>query len=302
MLFRNLRLNLAVMMVVLLGVASHGRAADPSELPADATFIQIVLESSWVGVVIAVMSIWSVSVIIEHFWSIRRSTMVNEEEVTEVRELVERRQFKECIERVSKSKTMFGDVLTVGLRHGRHGFDAMQEAVEERAMAWRSRLFRRVEYLNIIGNISPLLGLLGTVLGMIESFGQMRSGAYGADNLAGGISLALVSTFLGLVVAIVSMLFFGICRNRVDSMTVAAHAAAVDILEYFRPAQLPMSPAAPGSAMAAAAQVSSAYGLGPISSGGAVAAAPPGTAPSGGPLRTGTSGLNPSGPVQLAEG
>ena len=64
--------------------------------------------------------------------------------------------------------TLVGDVLTIGLRHGRHGFDAMQEAVEERANAWRSRLFRRVEYLNIIGNIAPLMGLLGTVMGMIQ--------------------------------------------------------------------------------------------------------------------------------------
>jgi len=114
----------------------------------------------------------------------------------------------------------------------------MQEAVEERANAWRSRLFRRVEYLNIIGNIAPLLGLLGTVMGMIEAFGQMQAtkGAYGPEELAGGISLALVSTFMGLIVAIIAMFFFGVCRNRVDSMTVAAHAAVIDTLEYFRPA------------------------------------------------------------------
>jgi biopolymer transport protein ExbB len=109
--------------------------------------------------------------------------------------------------------------------------------VDEQAGAWSSRLFRRVEYLNIIGNLGPLMGLLGTVLGMIRAFSEMQAahGAYKPENLAGGISLALVNTFLGLAVAIVSLGFFGLCRNRVDAMTVAAHVAATDLLEYFRP-------------------------------------------------------------------
>lgn len=269
----------------MAGSTSTALAADavvPSE--KQETFFEIVLMgANWLGPVMAILSLWSVSIIFEHFWSIRRSTMVTEIEVRETRELVEKRLFKECIEKLSKSRTMFGDVLTVGLRHGRHGFDAMQESVEERAMAWRSRLFRRVEYLNILGNICPLLGLLGTVMGMIEAFQRMRSGAYGADNLAGGISLALVSTFMGLVVAIVSMLFFGICRNRVDSLTVAAHASAVDILEYFRPAQF--APGAPGSVPSVTQSP---------------AAMPQ---PIGAPLPRPVGGpMNTSGPVQLSEG
>lgn len=203
------------------------------------SFLDVVFEGfGWIGPFIVFLSIVATVIIIEHFWSIRWARMVNEEETKRTRDLIEARKFKECVESVATSRTMFGDVLTIGLRHGRHGFDAMQEAVEERANAWRSRLFRRVEYLNIIGNIAPLLGLLGTVMGMIQAFGQMQAtkGAYGPEELAGGISLALVSTFMGLIVAIVSMFFFGVCRNRVDSMTVAAHASVIDTLEYFRPA------------------------------------------------------------------
>jgi biopolymer transport protein ExbB len=203
------------------------------------SLLRIILTSAgWIGGVIGVMSIISVTVIIDHFLRIRRATMVPDSAVKTIREMIEARQFKECIDRVSSDKSMFADVLTVGLRHGRHGFDAMQEAASERANSWRSRLFRRVEYLNIIGNLCPLLGLLGTVLGMIQAFAKMNEthGAYGPEDLAGGISLALVSTFLGLIVAIVSLGFFGICRNRVDSFTVTAHAAVEDLLEYFRPA------------------------------------------------------------------
>lgn len=203
------------------------------------SFLDVVIQGyGWIGPIITALSIIVVGLIIEHFWTIRWSKMVNDTETKATRELIEARKFKECVEHVSGSKTMFGDVLTIGLRHGRHGFDAMQEAVAERAGAWRSRLFRRVEYLNIIGNIAPLLGLLGTVAGMIQAFKQMQAtqGAYGPEELAGGISIALVSTLMGLIVAILSLGLFGVCRNRVDSMTVAAHAAVIDVLEYFRPA------------------------------------------------------------------
>lgn len=245
---RSLR-HIAFFLIPVLGFVG-GVAAQDDATTSVATektvvvtsFLDVVIKGyGWIGPIITVLSITVVWLIIEHFWTIRWSKMVNESETRATRELIESRKFKECVERVAGSKTMFGDVLTIGLRHGRHGFDAMQEAVEERAGAWRSRLFRRVEYLNIIGNIAPLLGLLGTVAGMIEAFGQMQAtqGAYGPEELAGGISVALVSTLMGLIVAIMALGLFGVCRNRVDSMTVAAHAAVIDVLEYFRPAPTP---------------------------------------------------------------
>ncbi len=298
---RSHRLSLFAAVMTVGLVTSSIVAADPAGISGKDSFMDIVIMGSgWIGPVIGLMSLWSMSIIIEHFWSIRRSTMVIESEVKEMRDLVERRQFKGCIERVSKSKSMFGDVLTIGLRHGRHGFTAMQEAVEERAMAWRSRLFRRVEYLNIIGNITPLLGLLGTVMGMIAAFAKMRSGAYGADNLAGGISLALVSTFLGLIVAIISMLFFGICRNRVDSMTVAAHASAVDILEYFRPAQT--MALTNGGVASTATQSARTPQASPFFSPGSSPPSAPSPSEGASDSRPASDPLNPPGPIQLAEG
>ena len=222
---------------LMLVAASQAFAADEAGVEK-VSFLRILIHGAqWPGIFIVLMSLASVTIIIEHFWTIRRVTMFPENELEMTRRFIEDRKFKECVEYVCNGKSMFADVLTASLRHGRHGFDAMRAAADERASAWGSRLFRRVEYLNIIGNLSPLLGLLGTVLGMIEAFGAMQEahGAYKPENLAGGISLALVNTFLGLAVAIVSLGFFGLCRNRVDAMTVAAQAAVLDLLEYFRP-------------------------------------------------------------------
>lgn len=190
------------------------------------------------GYLIILMSFGVVTLIIEHFVSIRAATIVPGPEVEQARRMIEGRQFKECIEYVKGRKSLFADILANSLRHGRHGFEAMMEAADERLNARANELFRRVEYLNILGNLGPLLGLLGTVLGMIEAFGEMKAshGAYKPEDLAGGISMALVNTFLGLGVAIAGLGFFGVCRNRVDKLTTAAHAAVLDMLEYFRPA------------------------------------------------------------------
>jgi biopolymer transport protein ExbB len=93
---------------------------------------------------------------------------------------------------------------------------AVDEAVEERA----TKLFRRIEYLNVIGNVSPMIGLLGTVLGMIQAFNRIFAAGGGmpdAGKLAGDIAVALVTTFWGLIIAIPALTTFAIFRNRIDA-------------------------------------------------------------------------------------
>lgn len=179
-----------------------------------------------------------VALVVEHFVSVRRSTIGPTEQITRAREHIERRQFRDCLETLRGSRTFFAQVMTASLQHARHGFDAMHSALLEKSSELSSRMFRRVEYLNVIGNLGPLLGLLGTVWGMIEAFGSLGAGGgqAGAGDLAGGISKALVNTALGLALAIVGIGFYGLSRNRVDALTVGATVSALDLLEYFRPA------------------------------------------------------------------
>ncbi len=82
------------------------------------------------------------------------------------------------------------------------------------------RLLRRIEYLNVIGNVSPMIGLFGTVVGMIQAFARIYSAAGGmpeADKLAGDIAVALVTTFWGLLIAIPALSAFALFRNRIDT-------------------------------------------------------------------------------------
>lgn len=181
-------------------------------------------------------SIVAIALIIEHFITVRRSGIAPTDQVQRARQQIEARDFRECLDTLRKSRTFFAVVMAAAMQHARHGFEAMHEAALERSDVLSGRMFRKAEYLNILGNLGPLLGLLGTVWGMIEAFGELGAASGGGGQLAGGISKALVNTLLGLALAIVGIGFFGLCRNRIDALTKAGTENALDLLEYFRPA------------------------------------------------------------------
>jgi len=182
-------------------------------------------------------SVVVIAFIIEHFLTIRRAAIAPLDQVEKARDQIEARNFRDCLEGLRQSRTYFAQIMTAALQHARHGFEAMHEAALEKSGQISSRMFRKAEYLNIIGNLGPLLGLLGTVWGMIEAFGELGAGGgQGGSQLAGGISKALVNTLLGLSLAILGIGFYGLCRNRIEAQTVGATVDALDLLEYFRPA------------------------------------------------------------------
>lgn len=206
----------------------------------------------WPAYFILAGSLAVIALITEHFITIRRATIAPAEQVKRTRDLIEGRRFGDCLNNLRNSNTFFARVLTAALGHSRHGFDAMHEAALEKSHELSGRLFRKAEYLNMLGNLGPLMGLLGTVYGMIVAFHELGAGGgeAGAGQLARGISLALVNTLLGLFLAIVGLLFFGICRNRIDGLTVNATVQALDLLEYFRPVASPATISAAAAATA----------------------------------------------------
>jgi biopolymer transport protein ExbB len=109
--------------------------------------------------------------------------------------------------------------------------------MEDTAEARTARQARRIEHLNVIGNISPMMGLLGTVIGMLRCFNEISqvSGSIDPKQLAAGIFEALVTTCLGLIVAIPTLYFYAIFRNRLDELAGEASVAAEQILASFKP-------------------------------------------------------------------
>jgi len=167
----------------------------------------------------------------------QRKSMAPEGVIDEAGELLRQGKFKEAIALTGSDTSFFSAILHAGLSEAGNGYGAMIRGLELAADEHTTLRLRRIEYLNVLGQISPMIGLFGTVYGMIMAFGAIvaMGGTPDPVALAGGIGTALVTTFWGLVVAIPALTGYAVIRNRIDAMATEATHAAEHIINQFRP-------------------------------------------------------------------
>ena len=176
-------------------------------------------------------SVVAVALIIERLITLRRSKILPDGLLEKV--VVELRQggaTPEMINRVALSSPL-GRVFAAGLRNVRSSRDVMKESIEETGRAVTHDLERFLTTLGTIASISPLMGLFGTIVGMIEIFGSQAPGGSNPQQLAQGISIALYNTGFGLVIAIPSMIFWRHFRATVDSLVIEMGQQAIRLVE-----------------------------------------------------------------------
>ena len=188
---------------------------------------------------IGILSVIGTALIIQGFIKARRTVVMPESTTNYIREMIVQKQFKELLEFTETDPSFISRALNPALKRA-PSFPAMKEAMETSIGEQTADEFRRIEYLNIIGNLGPLLGLLGTVLGMIDSFQAMSEARGQADPtvLAAGISKALAHTFLGLMLALPCLAAFGVLRTLVDRLTVQGAMLAEELLLMTKPQEL----------------------------------------------------------------
>src|SRR4051812_34896373 len=198
----------------------------------------ILAHPDFVSFTIALLSITALTFIIQGFIKIRRGALIPEASTNHIRDLIGRREFKELIDFTETDPSFVSRAVNPALKRA-PSFSSMKEAMETAIAEQTAEQFRRIEYLNIIGNLGPLLGLLGTVLGMIEAFQDLMAAGGDANpaKLAGGISTALCHTFLGLFLAVPCLAVFGIQRTMVDRLTTQGALIAEELLLLIKPAE-----------------------------------------------------------------
>ncbi len=237
--------------VTAQGAAAPSPAADAPESGSGAPGTWEILKAGGtVGIVIMLLSVAAVALVIEHVMTIRGSVLMPPSLAEEVRGLLSEGKLGPAVQRCRREPSFLAFVLEAGLTEADGGWPAVEKATEDATADQSARLFRKIEYLSVIGNIAPMLGLLGTVIGMIIAFQQVAGtgGAVQAADLATGIYKALVTTVEGLIVAIPSLAAFAVFRNRVDQLvaeTVYVTQHVFTPLKRARPSSSPRSPAAP---------------------------------------------------------
>lgn len=202
-----------------------------------------------IGLIIS-LSVVGMTLIMQGFIRNRESVFMPPATTETIRNMIQAKQFKELMEFTENDPSFVSQSLNPALKRA-PSFSSMKEAMETAIGEQTAQRFRGIEYLNIIGNLGPLLGLLGTVLGMILAFRAMNAAEGNASpaQLAGGIATALMHTFLGLALAVPCLACFGVLRTIVDRLTVRGALVAEELLLMIKPAEARQQPAgAPGPA------------------------------------------------------
>ncbi|MFY9327754.1 MAG: MotA/TolQ/ExbB proton channel family protein [Georgfuchsia sp.] len=176
-------------------------------------------------------SVIAVALIIERFAALRRSKIVPPGLLAGV--VNEYRQSGANEDRLKKleAHSPLGRIFAAGVRNAKNPREVMKESIEEAGRGVAHDLERFLTTLGTIASISPLMGLFGTVVGMIEIFGSSTAAGNNPQMLAHGISVALYNTGFGLIIAIPSMIFYRHFRALVDSMLVEMELQAIKLVE-----------------------------------------------------------------------
>jgi biopolymer transport protein ExbB len=194
--------------------------------------LELVQAGGWMMVPIILCSVIAAAITVERFWTLQPGRIAPRTLLAQVWGYVKKNELDRERLRDIRNGSSLGQIFAAGLGNARHGREIMKEAMEEEANVVMHELERYLTALGTIASVSPLLGLLGTVVGMIQAFTVlMAQGAGNANNLAGGISTALISTAGGLTVAIPALGFYRYFLRRVDDLIVTMEQEASKLVE-----------------------------------------------------------------------
>lgn len=229
-----------------------GTAAGSSQ-----SLLDMVRAAGWVGVLLVLLSFAGVALAINVFLALRHERLLPTPLRAQCLELAQRGRFMELLSITKAQDNLLARTVSAGLGEGRLGVEAVREGMAQQGEAEIMLLHQRVGYLALIAAVAPLLGLLGTVTGMIASFnvlGQSKS-APRPEQLASGIAEALITTCMGLLLAVPMLMLNAYLRNRVTRVGQELAATCEKLLRLMSAAVDTRQRATPASQPAETARV-----------------------------------------------
>ena len=182
---------------------------------------EIIKAGGWLMIPIVLCSIVAIAITVERYWALRLTKVMPKDQLPKVWLWIKNHELDSAKIKELKNGSLFGYILSSGLTASKHGREAMKDAIQEAGNHVAHEMEKFLSTLGTIAAIAPLLGLLGTVLGMIEVFTAiMVQGSGNTGVLAGGISQALITTAAGLSVAIPAVIFHRALTRRVDDLLI----------------------------------------------------------------------------------
>lgn len=216
-------------------------AADSGESKKSDNYLMWMFRSlGWFfSVVFALLSMTMVALIVINIVNLRRSQIVPEALVEDFGKLIDENRFQEAYECAKDNESLLGQALSTGLARMPSGYEKASQAMQDVTQAESMRLEHQLGYLALIGNLAPMIGLFGTVVGMIASFQAIASGgaAPSPQKLAEGIATALFTTELGLAIALPALAAYDILKNRLARFILDVAVVSESFMGRFSPSK-----------------------------------------------------------------
>lgn len=223
------------------GDAESGDADDSGESKKSDNYLMWMFRSlGWFfSVVFALLSMTMVALIVINIVNLRRSQIVPEALVEDFGKLIDENRFQEAYECAKDNESLLGQALSTGLARMPSGYEKASQAMQDVTQAESMRLEHQLGYLALIGNLAPMIGLFGTVVGMIASFQAIASGgaAPSPQKLAEGIATALFTTELGLAIALPALAAYDILKNRLARFILDVAVVSESFMGRFSPSK-----------------------------------------------------------------
>jgi biopolymer transport protein ExbB len=205
----------------------------------------IIQAAGWPIWFLLLASVIAVALIIERTISLRTPKIIPPTLLEQVVTVYQRQGVnEEILQRLAKDSPL-GAVLAAGLRNHKSSRYVMKEAIEEAGRAGAHEMERFLTTLGTIATASPLLGLFGTVIGMIEIFGSQAPGGTNPQQLAHGISVALYNTAFGIAISIPALIFYRHFKNKVDTFVVEMEQRASKLVDIVHGERMDFQPGQP---------------------------------------------------------
>ncbi len=228
----------------LLPLALMAQEAAEGGSGGSTSFLDIILNSGAIGIMIWLMifatSAATLGLIIDAFITIRVQKIMPPELVAAVRNALSEGDLGAALEACEATPGPLANILSAGFNNVTEGFDVIMDSVATAADIESEKLMQRVNFLNLCGAIAPMLGLMGTVTGMVDAFAGLASttGAAKAQMLALAISQALYTTAFGLVISVPAILAFTFVRNHASKIILNMESLTYDLVKVLRGAEV----------------------------------------------------------------
>ena len=218
-----------------------GNAGDAGDSKKSDNYLMWMLRSlGWFfSIIFAFLSITMVALVVINIVNLRRSQIVPENLVEDFGKLIDENRFQEAYECAKDDESLLGQALSTGLARMPSGYEKASQAMQDVTQAESMRLEHQLGYLALIGNLAPMIGLFGTVVGMIASFQAIASGgaAPSPQKLAEGIATALFTTEIGLAIALPALAAYDILKNRLARLILDVAVVSESFMGRFSPSK-----------------------------------------------------------------